>query len=124
MNLMWTVFFVSMGAINLYVMYQFDTDTWVNFKFYGVLGLTLVFMVVQGFYLARYMALMYDDGSTNGVAVPFSAALDPANAKHIIVTHTSGLISNSSYRLILKSEPGSRRTVGLEIVTQDLTFPN
>ena len=55
LNFAWVAFFLSMGVINLYVMYQFDTDTWVNFKLYGLLGMTLVFVVAQGVYLARHM---------------------------------------------------------------------
>lgn len=55
LNLSWVVFFVTMGLLNLYVVYNFDTDTWVNFKLFGLLGLTLVFVVAQGFYLVRHM---------------------------------------------------------------------
>lgn len=55
LNIAWVVFFVLLGAANLYVMFNFDTDTWVNFKFYGVLGLILVFVIGQGFYLVRHI---------------------------------------------------------------------
>lgn len=55
LNLAWAVFFAVMGVANLYVAYQFSTDTWVNFKLYGMLGLTLVFVLAQGFYLARHI---------------------------------------------------------------------
>ncbi|MCG6886228.1 MAG: septation protein IspZ [Proteobacteria bacterium] len=30
-------------------------NTWVNFKFYGVIGLTILFVIGQAFYLARFM---------------------------------------------------------------------
>jgi intracellular septation protein len=30
----------------------FDEETWVNFKLYGLLGLTLAFVVAQGFWIA------------------------------------------------------------------------
>ena len=55
LNLAWTVFFVLIGAANLVVMHYFDSNTWVNFKLFGMLGLTLVFVVLQSLYLARYM---------------------------------------------------------------------
>ncbi|MFO1351223.1 MAG: septation protein A [Gammaproteobacteria bacterium] len=55
LNLAWAVFFVLMGFVNLYVAFNFDTETWVYFKLYGVLGLTLVFVVLQGFYMSRYL---------------------------------------------------------------------
>ena len=52
LNLMWVVFFVLMGAVNLWVAFSFDENTWVNFKLFGMLGLTLVFVLLQGFWLA------------------------------------------------------------------------
>ena len=55
LNLSWVVFFLAMGAANIYVAYHFDTDTWVNFKLFGMLGLTIVFLIVQAFYLARHI---------------------------------------------------------------------
>jgi intracellular septation protein len=55
LNLGWVLFFLAMGAANLYVMTFFDRDTWVNFKLFGMLGLTLIFVVVQSLYLSRYM---------------------------------------------------------------------
>ncbi len=55
LNLSWALFFAAMGIANLYVVYHFDTDTWVNFKLFGTLGLTLVFIVVQGLYMAKHL---------------------------------------------------------------------
>lgn len=55
LNLAWVVFFVLMGIINLYVAFTFDLDTWVNFKLYGMLGMTFLFIILQAFYLARHM---------------------------------------------------------------------
>ena len=51
----WCGFFALMGALNLWVAYHFDTDTWVNFKLFGGMGLMLVFVLVQAMYLGRYM---------------------------------------------------------------------
>ncbi|MCL2458080.1 MAG: septation protein A [Desulfobulbus sp.] len=55
LNLAWTVFFFALGGANLYVMTYYDRDTWVNFKLFGMLGLTLAFVVAQSFYLSRYV---------------------------------------------------------------------
>lgn len=51
----WSGFFITMGALNLWVAYHYDTDTWVNFKLFGGLGLMLVFIVAQAIYLARHI---------------------------------------------------------------------
>lgn len=48
----WIVFFLALGAINLYVAHNFPENVWVNFKLFGMLGLTLVFALAQGFWLA------------------------------------------------------------------------
>lgn len=54
-NASWVVFFATMGIVNLLVAYNFDTDTWVNFKVFGGLGLTLAFAVLQALALARFV---------------------------------------------------------------------
>ena len=55
MSWSWTAFFAVMGLVNLWVAYHFDTDTWVNFKLFGGLGLMALFIVGQALYLGRYM---------------------------------------------------------------------
>ena len=52
---MWIGFFIFSGILNLYVAYRFDTDTWVNFKLFGLMGLTFVFIILQGLYISRYL---------------------------------------------------------------------
>jgi intracellular septation protein len=54
LSYMWIVFFIIVGALNLIVAYSFDMDTWVNFKVFGMLGLTLVFGIIQAFYLSKH----------------------------------------------------------------------
>lgn len=55
LNWAWTLFFLAMGVLNLYVAYTFSEDTWVNFKLFGMMGLTIAFVFMQAFYLSRYM---------------------------------------------------------------------
>ncbi|MDX1453825.1 MAG: septation protein A [Gammaproteobacteria bacterium] len=55
LNLLWIGFFTVIGLINLYVMHYFSTDDWVDFKTWGVIGLTLLFALLQGVYLARHL---------------------------------------------------------------------
>jgi intracellular septation protein len=51
----WIGFFVTMGALNLFVAYNFSTDAWVNFKLFGGMGLMLVFVVLQALMLGKYI---------------------------------------------------------------------
>ena len=62
LNLAWVGFFVVAGIANMIVApeidplgLQFSEDTWVDFKLFGLMGMTIAFVVAQAFYLARYM---------------------------------------------------------------------
>ncbi|MGD8925774.1 MAG: septation protein A [Thioalkalispiraceae bacterium] len=55
LSYMWIIFFIALGAINLVVANSVDFDTWVDFKLFGLLGLTLVFIVIQTIYLSRHV---------------------------------------------------------------------
>ena len=55
LNIGWVVFFIFSGIANLYVVYNFSTEFWVNFKVYGLLGLTFIFAIGQALYMSRYM---------------------------------------------------------------------
>jgi intracellular septation protein len=55
LNLSWVGFFACMGFLNLYVAFNFPTDTWVNFKLFGGMGLMLAFVIAQGLFLAKYV---------------------------------------------------------------------
>ncbi|MDB5812170.1 MAG: ispZ, partial [Betaproteobacteria bacterium] len=54
----WAGFFSVMGVLNLYVAFNYSTDTWVNFKLFGGMGLMLVFAVLQALMLSKHL----DDG--------------------------------------------------------------
>jgi intracellular septation protein len=50
----WTAFFAALGAANLAVAYSVSTEVWVNFKTFGLLGLTLAFSIGTGVYISRF----------------------------------------------------------------------
>jgi intracellular septation protein len=54
LNLSWVLFFAAVGVINVYVVYNFDTESWVNFKLFGMLGLTILFVLAQAVYMMRH----------------------------------------------------------------------
>jgi intracellular septation protein len=51
LNQIWVAFFSIVGGINLYVAYNFSEAFWVKFKLFGMLGLTLVFVIIQSVWL-------------------------------------------------------------------------
>jgi intracellular septation protein len=55
LNLAWSAFFFVMGALNLYIAFQYSEETWVNFKLFGSTGLLIIFIIIQGVWLARHM---------------------------------------------------------------------
>jgi intracellular septation protein len=63
-NVSWGLFFLASGLLNLYVAFYFRThldeatrtDFWVNFKVFGLLGLTLAFSIIQMMIVARYIS--------------------------------------------------------------------
>lgn len=55
LNHIWVVFFMLLAILNLYVAYHFSTSAWVNFKLFGIMGLTLLFLLAQGIYIAKFI---------------------------------------------------------------------
>ncbi len=60
LNTAWVLFFIGSGIANLYVAFNFDEATWVNFKLFGLLGLTILFVIGQSVYLTRHAITLED----------------------------------------------------------------
>ena len=54
LNHAWAAFFAMLAVVNILVAQYFSTDTWVNFKLFGVTALMLVFVFAQALVLSRY----------------------------------------------------------------------
>jgi intracellular septation protein len=54
LNIAWIGFFLFCGAANLFVAFTFQSY-WVDFKVFGSLGMTLLFLIGQGIYLSRHL---------------------------------------------------------------------
>jgi len=55
LNFSWASFFIGIGFINVYVMYNYNTDDWVTFKTFIAPGLMVVFLVIQMVFLYKYI---------------------------------------------------------------------
>jgi intracellular septation protein len=55
LNWSWVGFFVVVGALNLYVAYNFSETIWASFKLFGGMGLMLLFVVAQSAFLSKYV---------------------------------------------------------------------
>lgn len=55
LNFSWALFFVLMGCLNLYFAYSFSTIVWAKFKVFGGLGLTFLFVIIQGVFISKHL---------------------------------------------------------------------
>ena len=55
LNNVWIIYFILLGALNLYIAYAYPLSTWVNFKTFGLIGITLVFVICQSVYLHKHI---------------------------------------------------------------------
>lgn len=54
-NLAWSGFFAALGVLNLYVAYNYSTETWVNFKLFGITGMLFACVLLQVMALSKYL---------------------------------------------------------------------
>ncbi len=52
LNLIWVVYFLALGIANIFVVYNFDEATWVNFKLFGTLAFTVLMVLGQALWIA------------------------------------------------------------------------
>lgn len=55
LNMAWALFFAFCALANVYVAFRLSQDLWVNFKVFGLTGLTLVFTIFSGIYMYRHI---------------------------------------------------------------------
>jgi len=67
LNQIWVAFFIFVGAVNLYVAYSFSEAFWVKFKLFGMLGITLAFVIIQSIWLTL-IAQKNESASTDSEA--------------------------------------------------------
>lgn len=64
LSYLWVGFFIFSGVVNLWVYYNFSLDAWVNFKLFGLMGLTFAFILLQGLYISRYTQISDEPDET------------------------------------------------------------
>jgi len=55
LNIAWAIFFSALGALNLYIAFNFSIDTWASFKLFGTMGLMFAFIIVQSIAINKYI---------------------------------------------------------------------
>lgn len=57
LNISWILFFIGLGAANLFVAFTFHS-IWVDFKVFGSLILTMLFIVIQFMVISRHVQVV------------------------------------------------------------------
>jgi intracellular septation protein len=55
LTIRWTVFFLVLAGLNEFVWRNMSDDTWVNFKVFGLMGLTMLFAIANAPFMAKHM---------------------------------------------------------------------
>ncbi len=55
LNVAWAIFFSALGALNIFVAFNYSIDTWANFKLFGTMGLMFIFIIGQSFAINKYI---------------------------------------------------------------------
>lgn len=61
LNLAWAFFFALLGTINIYVAFTMPQEVWVDFKVFGLLAATVIFTMLSGLYVYKYLPQKNDD---------------------------------------------------------------
>ena len=61
LNLIWSLFFIAMGVLNIVVAYTFSEQFWASFKVFGLTAITLVFISAQVYWIVSKV----DHGTTD-----------------------------------------------------------
>jgi intracellular septation protein len=66
LTLRWCLFFLALAALNEAVWRNMSENAWVNFKTFGLLGLTMVFAIANAPFMMKHMRDKSTDPSGNG----------------------------------------------------------
>ena len=67
LNIAWALFFLFCSGLNYYIAFNYDLDTWVNFKVFGLTGLMFLFSITSMLFLYKYLPLEEDENDTDSI---------------------------------------------------------
>lgn len=62
LNLGWAIFFIICMLVNIYICHNMSEEAWVDFKSFGIIGMTVIATIISGVYIYRYLP---KDGSNS-----------------------------------------------------------
>ncbi|VEI53571.1 septation protein A [Haemophilus influenzae] len=65
LNLGWALFFIICMLVNIYISHNMSEEAWVDFKSFGIIGMTVIATIISGVYIYRYLP-KYGSNSKDG----------------------------------------------------------
>ena len=47
LTMYWIIFFIALATLNEFIWRHFSTNAWINFKVFGIFGITFLFLLIQ-----------------------------------------------------------------------------
>lgn len=67
LNTAWALFFLFCSGLNYYIAFNYDLDTWVNFKVFGLTGLMFTFSITSILLLYKYLPIEENDENNSDI---------------------------------------------------------
>lgn len=55
LNVIWTLYFIIVGALNLFVAYSYSEDAWVSYKLYSAIGFTVALSLLTALIITPHL---------------------------------------------------------------------
>lgn len=55
LNLGWAIFFIICMLVNIYISHNMSEEAWVDFKSFGLIGMTIIATIISGAYIYKYL---------------------------------------------------------------------
>lgn len=69
LNTAWVLFFLFSGTCNIVVAYGCEEATWVNFRMFGMIGMSIVFVGAQTFWMLKWLREMDEEAERSEAKV-------------------------------------------------------
>ena len=70
LNMLWTINFAVVGALNLYVAYYYSEETWVSYKLYSAIGFTVLLTILTAILIGPHLKEAVDATEKEDESLP------------------------------------------------------
>ncbi|OOF56042.1 septation protein A [Rodentibacter myodis] len=66
LNLGWAIFFLICMLVNIYISHNMSEEAWIDFKSFGLIGMTFIATILSGVYIYKYLPKDEQNNHKNG----------------------------------------------------------